>query len=212
MQTIDFLFPRHIVGAQLASLFPRPHLVVRRNPHKQTTRGEEPSQQLALSPTPKLPASRHPQSPGPAVPNPPQSDTEHMLCPSAHCREGPAGHTGQRNPSPQSQPDVNSRLDLVLFSGSKRGGGTLSPEFSPTFCSRRETQPTPHTKPGKPGLLIEPVCSCHRGSERARGLPKVTQQSDPDPRPDAQLSARRPHCFLHGLLVLQSQPHSGDLL
>ena len=65
MQTIDFLFPQHIVGAQLASLFPRPHLVVRRNPNKQTTRGEEPSQQLALSPAPSSP---HLGTPNPLAP------------------------------------------------------------------------------------------------------------------------------------------------
>ena len=56
-------------------------------------------------------------------------------------------------------------------------------------------------KPRKPEVLIEPLHSHHRVSERARGLPKVTQQYRSRAKARSQLSAPR-------FIIFQSQPLS----
>lgn len=92
-------------------------------------------------------------------------------------------HTGQEKPKPPGWwRNVNSSLALLLFPGSKREAG-LSPQVLPHLQLGAETQPPPQKNPGKPGLLIEPGHSSHRGTERARGSPEDTQQSCPEPRP-----------------------------
>lgn len=137
------------------------------------------SPQLASGPQPcpNLPASHHPQTPGPGNPNPPQSDMQQVPQPSACLAQGAGDPVGREKPMPRGPEECQQQI---------RPHAIPSTRALPHLLLQ-----APPPKPGKPGLLIEPIPSCPRGSERARGWPRVAQQ----PRPDPWLSSARPRCF-----------------
>lgn len=168
-------------------------------------RKTSPSQQLALSPAPNSPllSTPNPLALGSLI-HPRVTRSKCCVPASARCQD----HRGQEKPKPldqaagcqqQIRPPAVPRIQKGL-------GGALSLQFCPTLGSRQRPSTSPHQKqtPARPGLLIGPLYSCPRGSEGARGLVKVTQQSCPGPRPApcSPCPSLKPRCFLHLLHCL----------
>lgn len=142
-----------------------------------------PSQQLALSPAPNSPllSTPNPLALGSLI-HPRVTRSKCCIPASACCQD----RRGQEKPEPldpvagcqqQIRPPAVPRI--------QKGGGAFSPVLPhpQLWAETQHHPPDPQKTPGKPGILMGPVYSRPRGSEGARRLSKVTQQSCPEPRP-----------------------------
>lgn len=140
--------------------------------------GRAPSQQLARSP--KLPSSQHPQSPGPGVPNPPQSDTEQVLQASICLLLG--SHRPAETQAPGLVAECQQQLSPPAVPRVQEGGRAFSPtsssgqrpSLSPTSSSgQRPSLPHPHKHLGKPGLLLAPGYSAPEAQREQGARPRT---------------------------------------